>query len=318
MNSKLPEVMPRTPRPAWQRAVGPVLALAALAYLARLVLADFQSFAGALRGQTPVSLAVAIIAVILMFAVKAHYHGVLCQRLSKRKDLLADVIPAYAMAQVVRYLPGKIWGVVYQSNRLSMQLHPSVVVAANTSQTLVTNLLGAGIIVSVLGAAYTSSFWPLAGIPAFVAITEIVHRYPRMEAWLLQVASRNLRRRTDLPQIPPQRISGTLMLLLEWVAYYFMWAAILGEGLPSFPTVTVATWYAAASLIAIFAVAVPAGIAVREALFVSLAAMTMSSSGELLGYAALMRAVLTAAEVMLIPVAQLAGKLIGRFREQAA
>lgn len=301
-------------RPAWQRVLGILVAVAAFAYLVRLVANDLDSFSAAVQSQTPIAIIAAIAAAVVMLTVKAIYHTVLCQRLSRKTGLLAHVLPAYAVAQVVRYLPGKIWGIVYQSGRLSSQLHPSVVVTANTSQTLMTNLLGFGIIASVLGSVHLESAWPLCGIPVAIAITELLHRNPRLEAWLLRVISRVLRRRIYAPDVPAQKVSGTLMLSLEWIAYYIIWAAILGEALPTYSTIVIATWYAAASLLAMFAIAVPAGIAVREALFVSMATIAASKSGELIGYAALMRAILTSSEVALIPIAHLAARAARRGR----
>lgn len=307
----------RAQRPAWRRLFGAVLALSALMYLGWMVVKDFNSFWTTLRSQTAGALAAAMIAAIAMFAIKAIYHALLCERLSGKTNLMDHVIPAYAIAQVVRYLPGKVWGIVYQSGRLSQHLHPSVVVTANTSQTLMTNLLGSGIIGSVLAAAYLESPWPLGGVVFALVFTELLHRNPRVEAWLLGAVSRLLRRPVDVQRIPPQMFRGTLMLALEWAAYYFMWSAILGSAIPTWSTIVISTWYAAASLLAIFAVAVPAGIAVREALFVSLAAMTAGTQGELVGYAALMRLILTLAEIALIPVTMVADRIVRRGRGSA-
>lgn len=305
-------------RPAWQRIVGILLAAAALAYLAHLVANDVDSFSVVLRSQRPGTLFAAIAVAVAMFAIKAIYHATLCQRLSGKTGLLGYVLPAYAVAQVIRYLPGKIWGIIYQSGRLSCLLQPSVVVAANASQTLMTNLLGAGIIASVLCSVHLESAWPLCGIPVAIAFTELLHRHPKLEAWLLEVISRILRRRIEAPDIPALKISGTLMLSLEWVAYYIIWSAILGEGVPSYSTIVIATWYAAASLLAMFAVVVPAGIAVREALFVSMVTIADSNASELIGYAALMRAILTVSEVALIPIAHLFAEVARRSRGQSA
>ena len=317
MNSTPPDAARFSSRPVWQNVLGASLTIAAVAYLVNLVATDFLSFSSALKNQTPVSLSAAVTAAIIMFAIKAGYHTTLCQRLSRKTQLFADVLPAFAVAQVIRYLPGKIWGVVYQSGRLSSRLHPSVVIAANTSQMLMTNLLGAGVIVSVLCCAYFDSPWPLIGLLVFIAITELLHRYPKIEVWLLQTIARTLRRNVSAPSVPAQKFWGTIMLSLEWFVYYLIWSAILGEGIPSNPIVVIATWYAAASLLAIFAIAVPAGIAVREALFVSMAATTISNSGELVGYAALMRAILTLSEIVFVPIAYLASKVIRRSLGQA-
>jgi hypothetical protein len=72
-----------------------------------------------------------------------------------------------------------------------------------------------------------------------------------------------------------------------------------------------ATWYAAASLLSILAIAVPAGLVVREAIFVSLSGLSAVPQATLVVLAAAMRLAMTAGEVLCIPVT-LAYRKLGR------
>jgi hypothetical protein len=302
-----PETPRLSQRPAcWRRVVGSLFAIAALLYLGQLVANNAGEFKATLLSLSAWQMAVALIASVAMLLLKALYHVLLCERLSGKSGLAAEVLPAYCTAQVVRYLPGKIWGVVYQANRLSQRLHVSEVVTANAIQTITTNILGAGIITTILAAVYLSEPWLLVGIFVAIAITETVHRTPLFERRLLLLSSRLSRRQIpSQTDIPPHRVSGTLILVLEWVAYFTIWFAVVGDQFKVVETVTLGTWYAAASLLAIAAIAVPGGLAVREAIFVALGSFTTVGAVALVGYAAALRVLLMLAEVACIPIAEL-------------
>lgn len=292
------------PKRLWRQIASALIAVAALAYLGYLVMGSAGEFTAALFSLSLGQISGALLAAIGMLLLKAVYHVLLSQRLSGRSRLARAVLPAYCLAQLARYLPGKIWGILYQANRLSGTLRADQVVTANAIQTITTNLLGIGVIGSVLGAAHSHSPWPLAGLAVAVAATELVHRYPVMERRLLALLARLSRRDIPVPDnIPPQRWTGTLILCGEWIAYFAIWFIIAGEEIAPLDTIVLGTWYAAASLLAIVAVVVPAGLAVREAIFVTLGTLSSVNPAALVAYAALLRLVLTIGELACVPIA---------------
>jgi uncharacterized membrane protein YbhN (UPF0104 family) len=302
-----------TPRLVWRRLLGVLLALAALLYLGALVVDDADAFLAVLSGSSPSQILMALLAAIAMLLLKAWYHTLICERISGQTNLVGSVLPAYCAAQVVRYLPGKIWGLVYQANRLSERLHPGEVVTANAVQTLTTNLLAVGVIGSVLSAVFLDAVWPLFGIVLAVAFTEALHRNPVIERKLRGLIERWARRLPAAPAaIPAWPRTGTLLLCAEWVAYFAIWLALVGDQVPVLETIVLATWYAAASLLAIAVIVVPGGLAVREAIFVALASSTAVGAAALVALAAALRLLLTLAEACCVPIAEGLGSYLSR------
>ena len=293
---KLIDLQPR-------RVFGAFLTLAAVVYLIFQLGGGQEQVPQALDAVQLPQLFMSLVAAFAMVLLKATYHVLLLQRLCRHSISWRDTMPAYSVAQIVRYLPGKVWGVIYQVNRLSNKAPMSAVVATNTIQMATTNFLSVGVIVSVLAAALMGVFWPLLGIPISFLAVELIHRTPLFERWVLSVID-SLRRKPQTSGITgvPFRILGTAILSWEWLAYYLIWLLLLGSTQPILEVIILATWYAAASLLAIFAFVVPAGLAIREAIFVEITSLASFSNVELITYAAIMRVILTLAELLSVPV----------------
>jgi len=296
----------------WQRVFGVVIVVAALPYLAWLVAGDYTQFRETLASLSLLQSLGALCAAVTYLMLKALYHLLLCKRLSGRSGIAGEVLPAYCTGQLARYLPGKVWGVVYQTTRLSGTLLPREVVTANAIQMVTTNLLGASIIASALASFYFHTAWPLLGALVGTVLTETVHRYSWLERRLLVAIARITKK--ELPEnddIPPLPWLGTLILLGEWLAYFTIWLIVAHEELHLHAVLALGTWYAAASLLAIMAVAVPGGIAVREAIFIALSSSSRIDSGLLVAFAAVLRVVLTVGELACVPIALLIRHLLG-------
>src|SRR5690606_3008841 len=128
----------------------------------------------------------------------------------------------FLQAQLVRYVPGKIWGVVYQAQRMSGVIGARDVVVANLWQTLNTNLLALGVVGSSLLAWVASPWWILLVLP-FLAAVEWVHRNPDLDRRLLGTATRVLRLQMDTRQALPMQsrpLVLSALLCLEWVFFF--------------------------------------------------------------------------------------------------
>lgn len=262
----------------------------------------------------------AIACAVAMFYLKAVYHRTLLHRISGQNTHLAAVVPAYTQAQVIRYLPGKIWGLLHQTNQLSRLFTAQQVLLANFLQMLATNLMTVGFITTIIATAMTENLWLLMGIPLTLAAIEYIHRNPTMERWIVKavvVASRGRFGTKALAEVPisPIRWKATALLASEWVAFYAMWLFAAGGWLPVDAIIILGTWYAAASLLAMFAIAVPAGLVVREAIFVSLGGYAAYPQGTLLVLAAAVRIIMTLGELACIPLAMLIRQLGDRRRD---
>ena len=296
-----------------KRVFGALLVVAAVLYMGYLVGENIDDFESALLSLSLWQILGALASAVVMLFLKALYHAFLCERLSGGAGVLWDAIPAYCVAQLVRYLPGKIWGVLYQANRLSSSMHVGQVVTANAVQTVLTNLLSTGVIASILLATHLEKLWPLVGIFLSILMVEYVHRTPVLEQWLLRFAYRVMRK--SVPEklhVLPNRIVGTCLLTLEWIAYFAVWFFVLGEDFGLKETIALGAWYAAASLLAVAALAVPGGLAVREAIFVTLGSFSTQGVAALVLYATALRFILTVAEVVCASLAEVTRRGFGR------
>lgn len=308
-----PRTAPSAGRPLWQRMLGVALLVGAALFLAHGIrnqapaLTEVASRLGAWQ------LMAAAVAAAVMCILKAAYHRNVLTRISGREPQGRGVMLAYAQAQLVRYLPGKIWGLVHQANHLSAHYRASEIVMGNTLQMIATNLLAVGVTFSILGTALLESAWPLLGLPASIIALELLHRYPLLDRFLLRIAQRVARapaaeRMLDVAGV---KWLGTALLTAEWLAYYGMWL-LLSNGMLSVPQALVlGTWYAAASLVSILAIAVPAGLVVREAIFVSMAGIGHFPQSMLLMLAALLRVITVAGDVLCAVAISVADKFRG-------
>ncbi|WP_290885190.1 hypothetical protein [Arenimonas sp.] len=297
--------------------MGTILLVIALGYLAYTLRDEVDEMQAALARISVAGFLAATALALVMCYLKAIYHRTLLSRISGRHEHLEAVVPAYAQAQVVRYLPGKVWGLVHQANKLSSLFTPQQVMLANLLQMLVTNLMAVGIIGSILAAHLTGQAWLLLGLPLTLLVVEALHRRPVLEQSIVTLAMKASRGRfgtQDLARTPiaPIPWRGTALLCLEWIAFYAMWLVAADGWLAMPDLLLLGTWYAAASLLGIVAIAVPAGMIVREALFVSLGGLSAYPEGLLLVLAAALRIVMTLGELALIPIALLVSRLGGK------
>ncbi|WP_160329666.1 hypothetical protein [Lysobacter capsici] len=241
----------------------------------------------------------AAIAAIPMYLIKGCYHLSLLDRIGTSRGSWRKDLPIYLQAQIVRYLPGKIWGIVYQSQRMSGNHQSSAVVVANLWQMATTNFLAAGLVISLLLALRYSYAWALLLIPVVIAV-EWLHRHPAMETWALKQLARFLPRLVPLAgdgPLPPMPWKGTAMLCSEWIFYFLAFACMLHDLVDWHSLFLIATWYGGASLLALAAFVVPAGIAVREAIFIAAPQVTQADAATLAITAALARLVFLGSEI---------------------
>ena len=258
----------------------------------------------------------AIALATIMLALKAAYHVIAIRRLGNQDGPASSVIvSAYATAQVIRYLPGKVLGLVYETTRLSGKVPAYRIVAANLVQDLLTSALTVGIVA-------TTGVWLLtrdAGIASctlaivFAALwgTHRLHLAERSLAW---IAGR-LPRLRGLSHLEESANRGALVasviLLIEWVPYFGFWALLLPGGSSSLhEAIVLGGCYAAASLIANFAVLMPSGLIVREALFLWAGTQLSIDPADLIVLGLISRALFTLADGIFVPFAWIYGRAL--------
>ena len=291
-----------------------LLIVTSLFFLARMLLPDIVIIRQSLAETHWAQILLALLAAVAMYLVQAMYHlGVLDAFRSERMPA-GVLLPVYLQSQIVRYLPGRVWGVVYQAHRMTGMYRPGEVIAANLWQMMMTNLMAVGIIISVLMALHYSLAWLLFVVP-IVLLVELLHRRPTIVAWMLAwlqrwLPSSNLSGEEFFRPIP---IRGTCLLVTEWLLYLLAFSALLNGRTGFADAMLIGTWYAGATSLSLVAFVVPAGIAVREAIFVAAPQVAGADPVLLAVTAALARVVFVVAEV---GIALLAGFATRRVRHE--
>ena len=283
-----------------------VLVLSSIVFLGHALTPELSLLRNSARDIQWWCVIAAILAAVPMFLFKACYHLILLDRLGGG-GLHRAALAIYLQSQIVRYLPGKIWGLLYQSQRMATNHRPDVVVIANLWQMVITNILALGVVVSLLLGFHLSPVW-LALLLLVVLGVEWIHRYPTIESWGLRVFRRVFPRLVPLAanrSLPPMRWKGTALLCAEWVFYFIAFAAFMHGKANWGEVFLIGAWYAGASLIALTAFVVPAGLAVREAIFVAVAAFGGADTASLVLIAALARIVFFSAELLAALLASL-------------
>ncbi|PBS11719.1 hypothetical protein CMZ82_13100 [Lysobacteraceae bacterium NML93-0792] len=294
-----------------RRLLGGTLIAVAIGYLAYSLRGSGDTLLQSLRDTDGLAWTLAIAVFVPMFLVQGLYHADTLRLMdcSAAPDTRRADLSAYLQSQIVRYVPGKVWGLLYQVEASRMRHPASRVLGANLWQTAVTNLLSLGIAAAlILPATGRAPAW-LALLVALASLAgvEWLHRSKRPGRWYgLLLASIPLMARLRGAAPPaPRAWRGTSLLTAEWLFFAVGLCLLLWSRLPVEHMGAVVGWYAASSTFALAAVVVPAGLAVREALFVGGHDLIAGSSELLLVFAAQVRVSLLAAECLACMLATL-------------
>ncbi len=281
---------------------GTAIVTGAIAYIGSTLSGSWSDIRSATAALGWREIVFSTVTLIPMYIVQAAYHVLSLESLSPAERPTGGRLAAmaiYMQAQIVRYLPGKIWGVLYQAHAMKASHPPARVVAANLFQNFTTLWLAAGISVSVIGAHLGGPAW-LLGIPATVAALEVLHR-SRLPGRLIGMAARvpGLRHLSAAIGWIPTSRRGLLtsLLSLEWVFFALGMGILFGALLSGREAIVATAWYAGASIISLAAVMVPAGVAVREAVFIGGDELVTAGAAQLTVLAVAARCVLLAAEI---------------------
>lgn len=284
-----------------------LLVMLSLAYLGHILYRQYLEVLDVIGQMNPWLLCLSVLPFSAMYLSKAVYHWLIVRQLGEARHHAWAVMTAYCQSQVVRYLPGKVWGLVYQANRLRQTVTPQNVVIANAVQLLNTQLYTACLCAAIL-LAYLMQQWAwLLVWPIGILFLGLLHHLAfieRASAWLIWRMTKT-RLPPRLAATTPVTLWAVFLLSFEWVAFFVGWGLISESSLSIWSMIVLGASYSVAALMAAFAIVVPSGLAVREALFVSLGARLAFDVELLLVYGIVARVLLTVSElacVFLMPL----------------
>jgi hypothetical protein len=271
---------------------------------------NLGTFTDALEGLEPKGIFASLMLVTFSLFIVSVYHALLVTSLNDGRGSRIGIIAAYTQGQVIKYLPGKIWGIVSQALRLKHYVEPRIVWEAVIIQLLITQINSIAIIMAV-GLFIWTGNWILACIPVLVVFC----LFPLLSGGYISSIIQQLVKRLPLKNasgevVPWKSTTGKTIILVgllnfEWVIYYLAWI-VLAADLDTMDVIYIATLYAAASIMGVMAFVMPAGLLVREASFIGLGTLLTPLSAEmLLAYSIVFRVLYIVADMMLYVVTEI-------------
>lgn len=266
---------------SWLKASGPSVVLMAvgLGWLAYLVATSLTDPRVLLPASWP-WLGAASALVLLSVAANGILFHLFLQPHDHERYPLSLALKLHYSSQLLRYLPGRLWGVVYQVSAAQGRI-PALRIARANLDWMVFSLLGSGLI-SLLLMGYRQG-WTTWGLifMALVSVTFIGLVFLGGANWLLRLPTtrlpvkgrRMLHALADKSCNPRQLIQISSVFILSWMFYLSGWM-LLAKVFPVFGQVDwllLCAYYTLAAILGIASAITPAGLGVRESVFVILA-----------------------------------------------
>lgn len=233
------------------------------------------------------------------------YHVLATRRIEPGIVPATKIGLAYALGQIVRYLPGKILGVLYQVKLLSGKLRASTITLALIVQTIYDYLWTFAFAGTILLCATSRNAWPLAVLlPVGIGIWW-THAHGWCErALLLPGPVQRLLSEVPLDHLrsPKHSVRSTLILIGEWIPMLLGIGIALHGTLGLADAMVLGAVYLLAAVSSLLIIVVPSGLVVREAVFVWLGSRYGFEPAMLLFLGLILRVALTFAEALNVVV----------------
>lgn len=233
------------------------------------------------------------------------YHVLATRRIQPGSKRGARIGLAYSLGQIVRYVPGKVVGVLFQTRYIADLLRASTVAMALVVQMLYDYVWSFLFAAAVLLCAWTGYAWPLLLLAPVGMAIWWSHHAGLFERALVVVGP--VRRLFDPAQLsgfrrPPHAAAATTLLLMEWLPLMAGIGLALGATLGWPGAMVVGALYLLASIGSLLIFVVPSGLVVREAMFVWLGLRFGFDAPMLVLLGLALRVSLTIAEVLNVTV----------------
>ncbi len=230
---------------------------------------------------------------------------IILQQVSQKELSFNKMMSPYFFGQIAKYLPGKVWGVLYQAQRMSQYVAPSCVWQTNI-ELMILGTIQHGIVILCF------MVWLFSGPGYAVPVFSFLEL-----AFLMMLKTGRIRRgvllivRLFSPHAPVcsdarQMENGfpalliLFLLLLEWIFIILTWHMLLPAGASLLDTCLIASSYILAWLTGFFTFIVPNGIMIREAVFIWFGGVIGLDQGMLVYYGVLARIFYLAADILAV------------------
>lgn len=286
-------------KPSVKRVIRLVLFVSAIGFFTYYGVQNWNEVQAVLAMFDPIFLFAAMVFVIASLYCKALMNQVmLCELVHTPLDRLS-LVHSYTQSQIVKYIPGRIWGIAFQASSLENNVRKSDVWVVSVLQVIMLHAFSLFVLMVVI-AFIDSLSWTIrsimlvGGALGFVTVYLNFARILRL-ARLDESTVRKYAALIDAKLI--RRIS--LIVLLDWVFYVGMWAALTYGQLSAFEMFITAVNYTTASIVGWLAFFAPSGLVVREATFIAFGQIIGENMSLLVVYSVVARLLLLVGDLLL-------------------
>lgn len=209
------------------------------------------------------------------------------------------LLHSYTQSQIVKYVPGRIWGIVFQASSLENNVRKSDVWIVSVLQMAILNAFSLLVLMAVIAfidslSTSIKSFVVFGGTASFALVYMNFARILRL-ARLDEATLRKYAALIDAKLV--RRIF--LIVIFDWVFYIGMWAALAYGQLSFFEVFVTAVNYTTASIVGWLAFFIPSGLVVREAVFIAFGQVIGENMSLLVVYSVVARLLLLAGDMLL-------------------
>ena len=291
-----------------------LLLVVASIFLINAGLENYSKIKNEVINLNALSIVVSLIFCVLMLVVKAMFHAFLVNDFICIRNNYKLVLSSYAQSQIIRYLPGKVLGIIFQGERLNNIISRKIVWLVNIWQVLVTNFNGIGIIIFVLLYFYFDvkliALISLITIPVTYILfknncidilIEVFNKFKYIELSSSLAANKNANFTS---------LFKSILLQLDWIFYFLFWYFMLPSSTSVVDTLLLGAIYAGAALIGVMVLVVPSGWLVREASFIWIGINLGYTEESLLVLSVMARLITISADVMCAFIFSFKSKLV--------
>jgi hypothetical protein len=268
------------PRSAWIRSVSASLMLLGLGWIGHMILSSLDKLQG-FWPEAWIPLFLASVFVATSTALNGVIFYLFLTSGMKEPSSLAfgRALTLHFSGQLLRYLPGRFWGFVYQASVTHGEVSKTRLARANIDL-MVYSIFGSAIVAGIVaGVRLELPEWILYATAILGSVLIGAIFFGRLE-YLLPAAGQALpeKLRHFFSEIARTRISTsgfilvTVVFLFSWLVYLAGWQ-FLGTAFPIYADIdfiALGALYSLASIIGILSAITPAGLGVREASFIFL------------------------------------------------
>ena len=212
------------------------------------------------------------------------------------------IIFSYAESQIVKYIPGKIWSIMFQASTLQKNVKKGDIWIVNLYQMVLINVLSICVILSFFLFIDTIPI-KIKILGVLVALVVAGLFYLKSEV-LLRICKIDIGTIKKYAHFLAPALLGKIFVvaIMDWLLYFVAWIILCQNRLSVWDAIVVSVNYAASAVVSILVFVVPNGLVVRESIFVGVGQYLGNDLSFLVVFGILLRLLFVAADILLYVV----------------